>query len=136
MWSDFDIELERCKPGYHTHENGYSGDVVRNIDIDAINNSLRNILSTLQGSRRMLPSFANGLNRIIFEQMDERTDQLIRNQIISAINKWDSRITVKGVHIDKMEDSNTYNIRLLYFLNNKYLSNKEQEFTYILRRIS
>lgn len=136
MWTDFDIEMNRVKPGVHLEQHGRGGDIIRNVDIEAINNSLKNILGTLQGTRRMLPEFALGLYRLLFEPIDDVTADLIRNKIISAINRWDDRIEITGLDVDPREDDNMYNVRLVYFIRNKMISSKPQELTYILKRLN
>ena len=134
-WSDFDIEMKKVRPGIHTAHNGFGGDVLRKTDIDAIENSLTNILGTLQGSRRMLPEFALGLYHILFEPIDPGTTNIIRNYIISAINHWDNRVELKGVDIRSIPDENRYEIKIVYSIRNKIVSNQTHELTYILKRL-
>jgi phage baseplate assembly protein W len=53
------------------------GDVQRDVDVEAIFNSIENIVLTTQGERRMLPTFASNLKRLLFEPIDETTARLI-----------------------------------------------------------
>lgn len=133
-WSDFDIEMRKVRPNDKGYK-GTGGDIIRDTDIEAIENSLRNILGTMQGSRRMLPEFALGLYRILFEPIDERTTSIIRNYIIHAINTWDNRVEIKGIHVRPKHDDNAYEIILSYTIKNKVVEQNPQELTYILKRL-
>ena len=62
-YSDYD--------GNFTRQN--DGDVQKDIDVDAIFNSIGNIVLTTQGERRMLPTFASNIKRLLFEPIDETT---------------------------------------------------------------
>jgi len=66
-WSDIDIFMERQD----------DGDVTREIDVDAVLNSITNIISTVQGERRMLPTFAAPIAGLLFEPIDEITAEVI-----------------------------------------------------------
>jgi phage baseplate assembly protein W len=46
---------------------------------------LGNILSTIQGSRRMLPQFALNSNNVLFDQMDEITAYELGDRVLEAI---------------------------------------------------
>ena len=122
MWSDFDINMEKQS----------NGDVKIVYNEDAIKNSLINIFSTMKGDRRMIPDAFIELHRILFEPMDQNTASLIGVELVSAIQKWDNRITVINFNVDINEDKNMYVTRLSYKL--KTSENVEQ-LDYIFRTI-
>jgi phage baseplate assembly protein W len=70
-YTDIDINLERAQ----------DGDIKKDTDVFAIENSLKNISETMQGSRRMLPTFAFNGYSLLFENMDEETADNIGNII-------------------------------------------------------
>jgi phage baseplate assembly protein W len=51
------------------------GDVQRDEDVDAIFNSISKYILTTQGERRMLPTFASKIKRLLFEPIDEVSAQ-------------------------------------------------------------
>lgn len=102
VYSDVDGELVKQT----------DGDVRRVTEVDAIKNSLNNIVSTLQGSRRMLPEFAVALHDLLFEPMDEDTARIIGERILEAIEFWDDRVNVSELNIEPRYDFNEYRIRL------------------------
>lgn len=121
VWSDIDIELTRQT----------DGDIVRNTDIDAILNSLKNIINTSQGSRRMLQAFAANLKGLLFEPLDEITARMIAENLIGSIRYWEDRIEITGFDIEPKYDKNQYNCRLLF---NIVGSEEIEEIKFIISR--
>lgn len=108
------------------------GDVRAMEDLDAISNSLVNIFSTFQGSRRMLPEFALPIYRILFEPIDELTARQLGEMVFESITRWETRITVENIHVEADEDRNLYKILLIYRV---AVSTETQNFETILRVI-
>jgi len=102
IYSDFDSELEMQQ----------DGDIQRDLEEEAIRNSLINIINTRQGSRRMLPEFAINLMDLLFEPMDDTTAYEIGNRVFGAIERWDDRIIVEDLNIHQDYDKGEYDITL------------------------
>jgi len=102
IYSDIDMELNKQT----------DGDIQRDTELDAVINSLENIISTMQGSRRMLPEFAIDIQNLLFEPLDKRTADMIGQRIIVAIETWDTRIEIIKLNIDVNYDQNLYNMSL------------------------
>ena len=102
MYSDIDMELTKAS----------DGDVTKDIDVDAVINSLTNIVSTLQGSRRMLPEFAQDLWGLLFEPMDKTTARQLGQSLLEAIRNWDDRIQVDGIDIMPDYDAAQYKVQM------------------------
>ena len=98
IYSDIDIELSQAT----------DGDVLKDINEDAVINSVINIINTIKGSRRMLPDFAASIQRILFEPIDARTANLIRNKMYNNIIKWDNRVNITKLVITPDHDNNMY----------------------------
>lgn len=109
-----------------------SGDIEEQINAEAIKNSLNNILSTLQGSRRMLPQFALNVQQLLFEPMDEMTSYELGDRILEAIQIWDNRIIVDGVTVTPKYDDNQYNVQLSFSIRG---IKEREEVDFILRKI-
>jgi phage baseplate assembly protein W len=104
FYSDFDEDFTKQS----------DGDVQKDIDIDAIFNSLSNIILTVQGERRMLPTFASNVKHLLFEPIDEITARLIAENLVDAIRIWDDRIDITGFDIEPLYDQNSYRCRLKF----------------------
>lgn len=104
VYSDVDITLNQQT----------DGDIKRVTEIEAIKNSLRNIVSTMQGSRRMIPEFAIPIHEILFDPIDEDTARIIGERILEGIEFWDDRIEIIGIKIEPIYDFNEYRIKLSF----------------------
>jgi len=65
IYADVDIDFDR----------GRDGDLIKDTDLNAVTNSIRNILQTSKGTRRMLPEFGASLDFFLFEPIDRLTGQ-------------------------------------------------------------
>lgn len=94
------------------------GDIKAEENEEAVKNAIENILSTLQGERRMLPEFAENLYNILFDPIDEDTAGYIEDIILAAIERWDDRVSIKSVVADPYPDWNKYVATLLIEVSN------------------
>ena len=104
FWSDYDGAFAKQS----------DGDVQRDTDVNAIFNSLKNIILTMQGQRRMVPTFASNISRLLFEPIDEVTAGLIAESLIAAIRIWEDRIDITGFDIEPVHDQNLYRCKLKF----------------------
>jgi phage baseplate assembly protein W len=65
-----------------------------------IRESLRILLGTAPGERVMHPSYGCGLNRMVFENINESTITEIKDIIQKAILHFEARITLEDVYVD------------------------------------
>jgi len=88
------------------------GDLKLDTNEDAVINSIKNIMRTLQGSRRMLPTFALNIYYLLHQPMDDITAQAIGNIILEVVQVWDNRVIIKNLNIYPYYDFEQYNITL------------------------
>lgn len=120
QWKDIDIWLRQKR----------DGDILEMHDIEAIKNSLRNILITQPGNRRMLPEFASRIYQILFEPMDEYTAGRLKEAVFESIKKWEDRIVIRSISVIPNYDTSTYSLELLFTL--KSASSEIYTFSQIL----
>lgn len=106
------------------------GDIQKDTEIEAIKNSLTNIVSTFQGSRRMLQEFAAPVQGYLFEPIDEETARLISELLFDAIEFWDHRVEITGLEVEPLYDLNEYRFRMSFKVQGSTL---EQEIDFILK---
>ncbi len=106
FWSDYDDTFPRQS----------DGDVQKDVDVNAIFNSIRNILLTIQGERRMLPTFASNVSRLLFEPIDAITAKRVAEGLLEAIQIWEDRVDITGFDIEPREDENMYRCRLKFLV--------------------
>lgn len=85
---------------------------------DAVKNNLTNFFSTDQGERVFNPFFGSSIRKVLFENMDFVTDELIQTVIKDEINKYFNFVSLKGVTLVKSDDINTLTIGITYSVAN------------------
>lgn len=104
VFSDFDPEMIRQN----------DGDIKRDVEEEAVKNSLRNIVLTLQGSRRMLPEFSTEIHKLLFEPIDENTARQIADQIVGSIELWDDRVDILDFIIQPFSGIGQYKCSMVF----------------------
>lgn len=93
---------------------GGDGNVLIEQDADAINQSIKAILSTTPGERVMEPEFGSAIPKIIYEPMDSMTAHLLRDETKKAIERWEDRVQVNYVTLDADVDNHLYVLTVSY----------------------
>jgi phage baseplate assembly protein W len=108
-----------------------SGDVMIASDIDAIKNSVKNIVLTEVGTRPFNPEFGTRVTSLLFENIDIITQRQITLEIENGIRKFEPRVSSFNVNTVANYDGNSYNISI--FFQTKYSQTGEIKF--ILNKI-
>ena len=82
---------------------------------DDIAEAIKIIISTVKGERTMRPNFGSSIEVYLFENNNAVTLQLIQNEVLDAIMKWEPRVHEVEVEVlpDKERD-NQLNIHIQY----------------------
>lgn len=83
-------------------------------EIDAIKNSIKNILMTQIGSVPGRPNFGSNLHLIVFEQMDALTEKIAERYTKEALAKFEDRINIIDVSVSKNEAFNRLTIDIRF----------------------
>lgn len=70
-------------------------------ELEEIAQSVRLILTTRRGERRFRPKFGTRIDRYAFESMDTTTCNLIRQEVVAALQTWEPRIWNIRVEFDR-----------------------------------
>lgn len=92
--------------------NPVTNDVAIKKDIEAIKQSVLNILSTNRGERPFMPDFGANIGAYLFENVDPVMISLIEEEIRLSLGNYEPRVKVLGVDVDDLSDQNAINIRL------------------------
>lgn len=93
-----------------------SGDLILATDLDAIFNSIKNIIMTARGTRPFFPEFGTAIPNLLFEPVGWPTAKQMEDEINAAIKKYEPRLTsfasvVEYVGEDRPHD---YNISITF----------------------
>ena len=76
-----------------------SSDIILDTELSAIDNSIKNIISTRKGELPGEPDFGTDLPGALFEELDDITFQLIEEIILEELDRLEPRIQVQNVVI-------------------------------------
>jgi hypothetical protein len=94
-------------------------------DEDVINLSIENILSTLRGERLFNENFGSILPLVVFEQLDYNSTFDLLESILTAIRRFEKRVTVlkDQVELNILTNENAFTLIIPYIINRTGLSN-------------
>lgn len=96
-----------------------TGDVVRFVNENAVNRSIRNLLFTNKGERLYQPDIGSDLTKMLFEPMSDGIAELISTSIQSTINNYEPRAKVLSVYVAPDYNNNRYVVTVEYMLINR-----------------
>lgn len=72
--------------------------------ISSIEDSIKQIIFTKKGERRMNPEFGCDLWKIIFEYDEYIIQEMVKEYVIDSINRWETRIEILDILVKKYEE--------------------------------
>ena len=114
-------------------------DIAVDYDEQAIRNSLKNLFNTLPGQRFLFPLYGLDLYQYLFESVSEINGQMIGEKIVTAIDKYEPRVTVQRCSVVAKPDDNEYDITIVLLIPlfnrttsiNTILDVKQQSFIFL-----
>jgi phage baseplate assembly protein W len=104
-----------------------SGQAILSTDIDAIKNSIRNIILTPIGSRAFNPSFGTKIQTLLFEHPTPVTAIAIRSEIKIALQRLEPRVKVTNIEVFQREFDTDYEVSITFIAG--YAPDEEVSFT-------
>lgn len=86
--------------------NPNTGDLGVKKDVNAIKQSILNILFTARGERPFMYDFGGNLRRYLFENFDSTIARSIAAELTSALKKYETRVEVLSVTVQEQPDKN------------------------------
>ncbi len=93
-----------------------------NTEVQAINNSIKNILLTRRGSVPGIPRFGSELYTLIFSQLDSLTESVAKSIIFSTLSEFEDRINIKNINLKSVPEYNRLVIEIEYTYRDKFNS--------------
>lgn len=81
---------------------------------NAVRRSLKNIILTDKLERPMNPTFGCNVRRHLFELITPATVQIIKAEVINAIQNYEPRVYLNDVIVKGREDNNSISIEIVY----------------------
>jgi phage baseplate assembly protein W len=96
-----------------------TGDVVRYVNENAVNRSIRNLIFTNRGERLYQPNLGGDIYKILFEPMSTAVSQLLSQTIDSLIRDHEPRAKVLAIDVAPDYDGNAYMVTIQYMIINR-----------------
>jgi phage baseplate assembly protein W len=123
VYSDFNPQLK----------NDGLGNVKTFFDMDAIEQSIKNIMLTVQNERVRNP-IGSSLVQYLFRPMNADTVRDIRNEIKRLITRWEPRVTLTRLEVSPNYDQNYYDLEMSFRV--KSLGNVQRNFSTKIRSLT
>jgi phage baseplate assembly protein W len=91
-------------------------DVSKRLDVNAVKQSLKNLLYIQKGEKPFKPEIGTDLYKILFEPMDFLTVDLMRDIIIDTVKKYEPRVRLEQVEVVPKYDINSYDVTLYFYV--------------------
>lgn len=69
----------------------------RNLDVNAVKNSMRNMFEWVPGERVLLPEYGNKLREILYEGITDFTAEKLMNELQNMVFRWEPRAAIDKV---------------------------------------
>ena len=102
-YSDFDFVFKK---------HPVTKDVPIKRDVEAVKQSVRNILLTRRGEKFFDPDFGGSLTEFLFEPFDSIVEAEMEERIINTLRNYEPRVKVLNVDITDLSHRNALNLKL------------------------
>lgn len=107
-------------------------DIVPLLDIDAVKNSVKNLILTNFYERPFKPFLGSDLSALLFENATVFTAHKLRTQIMRVLEEFEPRVIDIAIQIFDNADANEYNITIGFTIIG---INRTEEINLFLRRL-
>lgn len=112
--------------------NPISKDISPVTDIDAVRNSIKNLVTTNFHDRPFNPTLGSGLTALLFEPAHTFTETALRDAITKVINNHEPRVTDLHVKIVDDSDRNAYRVTISFRV---FYDNSTNQIEFFLTRL-
>jgi|SRR5574344_25612 phage baseplate assembly protein W len=111
--------------------------VCKDVNINAVKNSLYNIFTWKPGERVLLPEFGSKLYQYLYQGITDTNRESIVSEIRYVIQQWEPRVNIVEVvnaTTDQDKDDNTVHLEIIYTIPS--LSKEQYNYSFIYNRTS
>ena len=96
--------------------NPLNNDLISIKNETAIARSVRNLIFTLPGERFFNENLGSRVSQTLFENMDEISASVIKDEITNTINNYEPRVDLIDVNVEPNYDNNEFNVTIRYYI--------------------
>ena len=94
--------------------NPITDDIIGVKNDTAISRSIRNLVLTTPGERFFNEDLGSGVSEILFDNVDDISAAVIRDEIEQTINRFEPRVELEDVKVKGDSDNNEFNVTITY----------------------
>ena len=94
--------------------NPINSDLIATKNETAIARSVRNLVITRPGERFFNPNLGSGVSKLLFDNIDDITAAVIRDEIEETIIKYEPRVKLDNVNVKPNYDNNEFDVTITY----------------------
>lgn len=91
-----------------------NGDVSVKYDDNAVKQSVKNLILTINYERPFHPEIGCQVNNLLFENFTPVTEVIVRQTIYDVLNKFEPRITILNIDVTQQDDLNSLGVELTF----------------------
>ena len=115
------MPVERLSKGFKDlsmsfQTNPLNNDLISITNETAIARSIRNLIFTSPGERFFNENLGSQVSKSLFENMDEITASVIKDEIENTINNHEPRVDLISVKVSPNYDYNEFNVTIEYYI--------------------
>ena len=113
------MPLERVSQGFKDvsmtfQSNPLTNDLIALKNETAIARSIRNIVFTLPGEKFFNPNFGSRISRSLFENIDDSSALVIKDEIENSIRNYEPRVSLTQVEVNPNFEENSFDVYIVY----------------------
>ena len=113
------MPLERVSQGFKDvsmtfQKHPLTSDILALKNESAIARSVRNIVFTVPGEKFFDEDFGSRISQSLFENINDISANIIRNEIESSLRLYKPRVNVREVEVNPNFDQNEFNVTIIY----------------------
>jgi len=98
--------------------NPVTGDVNKVTDVNCVKRSIRNLLLTNHYDRPFHPEIGSNIPALLFENFGPVTGNQLSRSVEETISTFEPRARVESVECFPIPDTNTYDVRVYFYVEN------------------
>ena len=115
------MPLERLSQGFKDislsfQVNPLNYDIIATKNETAIARSVRNLILTQPGERFFNQNLGSGVSKALFENLDQISASVIKDEIENTINNYEPRVDLINVDVEPNYDNNEFNVTIHYYI--------------------
>ena len=96
--------------------NPLNNDLISITNETAIARSVRNLIFTLPGERFFNQNLGSRVSKVLFENMDEISASVIKDEIENTIRNYEPRVDLQNVGVDDDQDNNRLVVDIYFYV--------------------